>query len=462
MQNKNYVMRDDWGGIPAHQPDEQGITQNNDFFGGNLRGIIEKLGYLEDLGITVIYLNPIFEAYSNHRYDTANYMKIDPLLGTEEDFIELCQKAKGKGIRIILDGVFNHTGSDSVYFNKNGRFPGPGAYQSKDSPYYQWFHFIHFPDKYESWWGIDTLPSVNETDDSYRNYIIWDSDSVVKHWLKCGASGFRLDVADELPDEFLDDLRFAVKNADPDSAIIGEVWEDATNKIAYGIRRRYFLGNQLDTVMNYPLKNGILDFLIYYKDGMMLENLVNGLWENYPKAAFYSLMNLLGTHDTSRILTILSENSSDEGEARQKLFLALMIVSFLPGIPCIYYGDEIGMRGGRDPLNRTCFDFDQRDHLIYKFYKRLFAFRSRIDHLENYEFQPRSAYGSFYSFRRTGRDGRLIVAVNSGDHDEILDFELRDNEILNDFLISGDVSFESQEAFRIRGNSGIVVYIRYS
>lgn len=460
LQNKKYVMRDDWGGEPNRLPDEEGVIRNNDFFGGNLKGIEEKLDYLADLGVTVIYLNPIFEAYSNHRYDTADYKKIDPLLGTEKDFIELSGKARKKGIRILLDGVFNHTGSDSIYFNKYGRFPGTGAYQSKESPYYKWYHFTNFPDQYESWWGIDTLPSVNEREASYRDYIIWNEDSVVKHWLRCGASGFRLDVADELPDEFLDDLRYAVKTTDPEAAVLGEVWEDASNKVSYGVRRRYFQGNQLDSVMNYPLKNGILDFLIESRDGRLLEERINQIWENYPKPAFDSLMNILGTHDTPRIFTVLSQYSKDEAEVRQKLFLALLITFFLPGIPCIYYGDEIGMQGGKDPLNRMCFDFEKRDHTIFKFYKRLLAFRSRINRLGDFTFSPGAAHGSFYSFYRLDRNRRIIVAANSGEHDEILDFGLQENEILKDFLISGDVSFETPGSFRIRGCSGAVVYIQ--
>jgi cyclomaltodextrinase / maltogenic alpha-amylase / neopullulanase len=270
QQNKSYVLREDWGGIPNDKPDSKGIIQNNDFFGGNLRGMIEKLDYMEELGVTVLYLNPVFEAYSNHRYDTADYKKIDPMLGTEDDFRELCETAKGKGIRVILDGVFNHTGSDSLYFNKRGRFPEPGAYQSKDSPYYSWYRFLEFPDQYESWWGIDTLPSVNETEPSFLDYIIRSEDSVIKHWLQCGASGFRLDVADELPDEFLEALHSAVKEIKPDGAVIGEVWEDASNKISYSRRRKYFLGKQLDSVMNYPLKNAVIDYLIHKTDGMAL------------------------------------------------------------------------------------------------------------------------------------------------------------------------------------------------
>ncbi len=459
QQNKEYILREDWGGMPNDKPDGKGIVRNNDFFGGNLRGIIENLDYLEELGVTVIYFNPIFEAYSNHRYDTADYKKIDPMLGSEEDFIELCGKAEEKGIRVILDGVFNHTGSDSLYFNKQGRFHEPGAYQSKDSAYYNWYRFIEFPEKYESWWGIDTLPSVNETEHSFLNYIIRSEDSVIKHWLRCGASGFRLDVADELPDEFLEALRVSVKETDPDAAVIGEVWEDASNKMAYGMRRKYFLGEQLDSVMNYPLKNAVIDFLLRRTDGPALEQTVNSIWENYPPPAFNALMNIMGTHDTRRILTVLSENSRDDDYSRQRLFLNLLITSFMPGIPCIYYGDEIGMKGGKDPFNRLCFEPEKGDPSILRFFRRLFAFRRKIDALEDYGFQPRASEGSFYSFSRAGEKGRLVVAANAGNQDYLLNLAMKDNEILKDFFISGSVSYERQGVFRVGENSGIAAWI---
>ncbi|MDF3001648.1 MAG: glycoside hydrolase family 13 protein [Bacillota bacterium] len=458
-QNKRYVKRSDWGGIPNGLPDENGIVQNNDFFGGNLRGIIDKLNYLEDLGVTVIYLNPIFEAYSNHRYDTADYKKIDPMLGTEEDFRELCMCAGARGIRIILDGVFNHTGSDSLYFNKTGRFPATGAYQSKESPYYNWFRFINHPDEYESWWGIDTLPHINETDPSYLDFIARSKDSVIRHWMRQGASGFRLDVADELPDEFLEAVRRAVKEENPDGALIGEVWEDASNKISYGSRRAYFQGRQLDTVMNYPLKNGVIDYLIDHHDGKTLENLVNSMWENYPQPAFSSLMNLLGTHDTPRILTVLADDGRGGEYARQRLFLALMIISFMPGIPCVYYGDEIGMTGGKDPYNRLCFEPERGDRQIFRFYRRLFDFTKKITDLQNYAYRPRSAEGSFYSFSRTGTMGRLIVAVNSGSQDCLVNLAMKEDERLQDYLISGTVLFERQGVYRIKENSGMASYI---
>jgi 4-alpha-glucanotransferase len=462
QMNKNYILRNDWGGMPVDKPDSKGIVQNNDFFGGNLKGIQEKLDHLVSLGVTVIYLNPIFEAYSNHRYDTANYKKIDPMLGTEDDFSELCKTAAEKGIRIILDGVFNHTGSDSLYFNKNGRYPELGAYQSKDSPYYPWYRFIEFPGKYEAWWGIDTLPGVTETEPTFLDYIIRSEDSVIRHWLKCGASGFRLDVADELPDEFLEELRKAIKETKSDAAVIGEVWEDASNKIAYGKRRRYFLGGQLDTVMNYPLKDALIDYLLQRINGVTLEQNINSLWENYPQPAFRTLMNIMGTHDTRRILTVLGENSRDYEHARQRLFLDLMITAFMPGIPCIYYGDEIGMLGEKDPCNRSCFEPEKGDPYILRFYRRLFAFRKKISELDGYLFRPRSAEGSFYSYERVGSDRRLIVAANAGNQDHLLNLAMKDRETLKDFFLSGSVLYERQGVFRIRENSGIVAWIEFT
>ncbi|MBO5666728.1 MAG: glycoside hydrolase family 13 protein, partial [Firmicutes bacterium] len=305
IKNKKYSIHESWGELPVKGPDENGIVWNNDFFGGNLKGIVEKLAYLEELGVTVIYLNPIFEAFSNHRYDTANYMKIDPMLGVDEDLRTLCEEAKKRGMRVILDGVFNHTGSHSIYFNQDGAYDTVGAAQSKDSPYYKWYQFKAYPDDYESWWGIKTLPNVNEDEPTYLDYILRDKDSVVKHWLSYGISGYRLDVADELPDIFLDEIRKQVKSVDPDACVLGEVWEDASNKIAYDQRRRYFHGDQLDSVMNYPLKDELIAFLLKHGDGKHFMNEICSLWENYPPQNFFALMNLLGTHDTVRIYTVM-------------------------------------------------------------------------------------------------------------------------------------------------------------
>ncbi len=242
LVEKGKWLHRDWHEDPEFRPNEKGKILNNDFFGGNFRGILKKLDYLQSLHVTVIYLNPIFRAFSNHRYDTGDYMQLDPMLGSEEDFAALVSECGKRGIRLLLDGVFNHTGDDSRYFNKYGTYDEIGAYQSKDSKYYSWYNFRHFPDKYDSWWGIDVLPAVNENCPSYIDFITGEN-GVLRRWMKYPLGGFRLDVADELPDEFVAKIRSAVKSANGDAVVIGEVWEDASNKIAYSTRRKYFQGD---------------------------------------------------------------------------------------------------------------------------------------------------------------------------------------------------------------------------
>ena len=458
---KEYILREDWGGEPNSKPDEKGIIRNNDFFGGNLRGIIQKLPYLQELGVTVIYLNPIFEAYSNHRYDTADYKKIDPLLGSEADLCLLCKAAKEKGIRILLDGVFNHTGNDSVYFNQYGRYPELGAWQSKESPYYKWYRFTDYPEKYEAWWGISILPSIHEEEPSYLDYIIRDEDSVIRHWLRCGISGYRLDVVDELPDLFLDELRIAVKSLDEDAAIIGEVWEDASTKVSYGKKRRYLQGDQLDSVMNYPLRTAILRFLGEDGNAEAIAKEIETLHRHYPKTVFYGLMNLLGTHDTPRILTIFREGGN-EAEAQKKLFASLFLWGYMPGIPCIYYGDEIGMTGGRDPANRRCFQEEKADPEISAFYKKFLKFRQNVSAFEpvgSMEFQTGLAEKNLYSFHRKGEQARLLIAVNSGEQTGLLPLQLEPDERLEDFFLAGDVRFADLSTFTLKGTAAVCALI---
>ena len=241
-----YTVRDFAGFLPA-------ARDATDFAGGNLRGVLEKLDYIEGLGVKAIYFNPIVMAWSNHRYDAADYMRPDPMLGTVEDFTALCDAAHGRGMKVVLDGVFSHTGAHSVYFDKFGAFGGGAVSAGPASKYYKWYDFQHFPDKYTCWWGVDALPCVNELDPDYMEYILGE-DGVVATWLRRGADGFRLDVADELPDEFLAALYRRVKAVKPDGVVIGEVWEDASNKISYGVRRTYFTGGELDGVINYPFR----------------------------------------------------------------------------------------------------------------------------------------------------------------------------------------------------------------
>ena len=368
------VYRPDKDGEPFFWPTEQQDGYlNMDYYGGDLEGICQKLPYLESLGVTFIYLNPIFEAHSNHRYNTADYTKIDPLLGTNNDFVRLCKEAKKHGIRIILDGVFSHTGSDSVYFNREGRYNVCGAYNSAQSPYRPWYDFSpNYPCGYRAWWGFETLPEVNESDPSYREFIC-GKGGVIDTWLERGASGFRLDVADELPDDFIEEIRRAVKRHGDDKYLLGEVWEDATTKWSYGRRRTYLLGKGLDAVMNYPFKEAVLAF-VKGMDAAEAADRIMSVCENYPAPALHTLMNFVSTHDTVRAVTAIAGESvegkdrywqsgrrlSPEALAAGRRFLAMAyaLIYMLPGVPSIYYGDEICMQGYKDPFNRAYFDWN--------------------------------------------------------------------------------------------------------
>ena len=365
--------------------DKRGSNSANDFFGGNLKGIEEKLDYIRGMGVTVLYFNPIFEANSNHKYNTGDYMKIDPSFGTEQDFKELCAAAKKKGIRIILDGVFSHTGSDSVYFDRYGNYGGKGAYCDPQSPYRSWYNFNDWPDNYESWWGFNTLPNVNEEDPTYKKFIITGRNSVLAHWMRAGASGWRLDVADELPMDFLRALRKREKGIDPDSALIGEVWEDPTKKMAYGELRCYCTGDTVDAVMNYPLREAVLDFMRCRINARDFVRRVESMRENQPKQFFYSQMNLLGSHDRPRALAVLADVGNMEPErkyrypielekrdyerGKRRLIAAWNLICALPGMPCIYYGDEAGLYAMSDPYCRGTYPWGREDQELLEAFR---------------------------------------------------------------------------------------------
>lgn len=423
---ERYIYKEFTGQPAFEQLEKEGGRQlNNDYFGGNIQGIISKLSYLKSLGVSCIYLNPIFEAHSNHRYNTADYMKIDPLLGSEEDFKELCEKAQEQGIDILLDGVFSHTGEDSIYFNKKGRYRSLGAYQSEQSPYFGWYTFNSFPDDYKSWWGIKSLPEIREENEQYLEFIT-GKGGVVEKWLNLGAAGFRLDVADELPDIFLDRLNRSVKEAKKDALIIGEVWEDASTKESYGKRRRYLCGGQLDSVMNYPFYEAILAFLSGGDGDKLLES-VWSIIENYPKHCVDLLMNHMGTHDTVRLITRLAGESPKEGDrlwqSRQKLSddrfkkgvtlqkLAAFLQYTLPGVPSLYYGDELGSEGYSDPFNRAPFEPEKGNRELITFYKFLGSMRKN-EAFAGGEFIPvRCELGTFSFIRKKGRSA-VLAAVN--------------------------------------------------
>lgn len=427
-ETKPYAeYRSDWGGLPEYRPSANGEVLNEDFFGGNIKGITKKLAYLKSLGVTCIYINPVFEARSNHKYDTGNYMNIDPDFGTEDDLKDLIKKAAKKGMRVMLDGVFSHTGADSIYFNKYGTYDSVGAWQSVDSPYRDWYKFKE--GGYDCWWNIDTLPEVNEDNPRYKEFITGEA-GVLRKWTRLGLGGWRLDVADELTDGFLESAAKAIKSVNPEAVLLGEVWEDASNKIAYGARRKYLLGRQLDSVTNYPFKEDIVNY-IKTGDSRRLNNTINFVINNYPKRTLDNLMNMLGTHDTARILTELGDNGTvDTPEARAKakvlnlpeaiakLKMAATVQYTLPGVPCVYYGDEVGLEGFSDPFNRRCFPWDNKNKDILRHYKKLGALRTAERKIfATGTYKPLKAEGGIFAFARVCECGEeVITIVNNTDN----------------------------------------------
>ena len=422
------TLHERWDETPLCGPNERG-DYCEDFFGGDLAGITEKLDYLASLHVTTLYLNPIFEAASNHRYDTADYETVDPLLGDEQDFRTLCTEAKKHGIRVMLDGVFNHTGAKSRYFNADGFYPAPGAAQGPISPYYSWYSFHPFPTDYDAWWGIKNLPAVNKRNESYVNYIITGENSIVRRWLRAGASAWRLDVADELPDEFIFAIRAVMQQDFPDAYLLGEVWEDGTTKVAYSKRRRYLLGGGLHGLMNYPFRTALLSYLAGTSGAEDFRDAMETIRENYPSPAFYGAMNFLSTHDTPRLLTLLgckqppadrdarahyrlSPAERERGTALLKL-AALVLYAF-PGSPTVYYGDEAGMEGFEDPFNRRTYPWGHEDTALLDWFRTLGRLRAERESLQSGGITYPLAAGRVLCFARRAGDEVSLCAVNAG------------------------------------------------
>jgi len=420
----NFRLHKVWGGQPDYLPAADGEIHNDDVFGGDLRGIIEKLDYLVSLHVGAIYLSPVFRAESNHKYNTGDYLSIDGMFGSEADFDDLVRETRARDIYLILDGVFNHTGDDSIYFNKYGRYPGPGACQSKDSRYYDWYTFEHWRDGYECWWGVPTLPSIRKDSPDFREFVC-GRGGVLEHWMARGVRGWRLDVADELSDGMLDAIRKTAKAHDPDTLVLGEVWEDASTKIAYGERRRYFQGAQLDSVMNYPLQDAIIAYL-RGGDCAGLALLLAREQNNYPASVQRSLMNILGTHDTMRVLSALGADEYPDGgdrEAQSKAALtpeqrsrglrllraAALLQMTLPGVPCVFYGDEAGVEGWGDPFCRACYPWGSEDAGLLGWYRKLGEIRASREEFREGEYKLLRADRGLFCF---SRGGKVVVAVN--------------------------------------------------
>ena len=434
---KEIFIHTNWDDVPIMMPNSRTDNQALDFYGGDLNGIREKLPYLESLGVTVIYLNPIFLSRSNHRYDTGDYTRIDPLLGTEEDFRALCAECEQRGMRIMLDGVFNHTGDDSIYFNRYGTFPEKGAYQGSQSRWYKWYTFTRFPNAYNCWWGIDNVPTVNKDDPDYQEFILGEN-GIVRRWLAEGAGAWRLDVADELSMDMLRRLRAAARAERDDCVILGEVWEDASHKEVWGETRCYCTGDTLDSVMNYPLRTALLDFFTFRSTSRQLARLILSQQENYSLPFYYSLMNILGSHDRPRAINVLAGKDFDDvppkdrgrctmtdaelALGKSRYLMMLRVVCALPGIPCVYYGDEAGCWGAADPFNRGTYPWGHEDTAFLEEVRAVLRQRSESRILKTGDLHIltpdndtiviiRSISGGRDVFGEAARDGSVSVKV---------------------------------------------------
>ena len=452
----------DWYTPPYYRKDQYGRISTWDFYGGNLEGVREKLGYLKAFGVTAIYLNPIFEAASNHRYDTGDYMRIDPMLGDLKTFERLCSDAEKMGISIILDGVFNHTGCDSLYFNKYGNYAEVGAYQSKDSKYADWYKFGGDADtEYQCWWGVDDLPDVDEFNPDYREFICGEN-GVVRYWIRHGAAGWRLDVADELPDEFIADIKRAALAEREDAVVIGEVWEDASNKVSYGELRSYLLGDELDGAMNYPFRTSVIEFLTNRASAYTIADRFEELRENYPDEALRSCLNLLGSHDRERIITMLSGapasdwlsdderrhyrlNDGQRDLAVSRLWMATLMQMTMPGVPCIYYGDEAGVEGYTDPYNRAPFPWGREDQNCRALYRNAVALRKTLPELfVDGDFIPFALNDDVFGYWRTHGDDVVAVLINaSRTTTHVVDLPMRGEEV--DDVVQGKKPWVSDD-----------------
>lgn len=406
-------------------------VKNNEFFGGTLWGVLEKLDYLQSLGVGVLYLSPIFKAASNHKYDTGDYETVDPQFGGEEALRALLAECEKRDIAVILDGVFNHTGSDSRYFNKEGSYDTVGAYQSRRSPYANWFYFKEFPDSYECWWDIEILPKMNLSNPETHHYFV-GKGGIVDRYTRMGVRGWRLDVVDEVPDAFLDELCMRVREATKgEGVVIGEVWENAADKIAYGKRRRYFRGGQLDGVMNYPVRTGLISF-VRDGDAPALCRVLREIWGSYPPSVSHSLMNLLSTHDTERILTVLGgapdDGSRTNAELREvrltpdekktaicRLRMAAALQFTLFGVPSVFYGDEAGLEGYHDPFCRRPYPWGEENEELLRFYRKLGGIRQQNPVLAEGDFAILREEENAIAFERKDERGHLIVAANRGE-----------------------------------------------
>lgn len=456
------IINPDWeNGIPEYQLYPGAPLKNNEFFGGTLWGIIEKLDYLAELGVKTIYLSPIFKAYSNHKYDTGNYLEVDEMFGGDEAFMTLIKQADKHSMKIVLDGVFNHTGDNSIYFNKYNTYDSVGAFNSSDSKYRNWY-FFKDNNNYDSWWGIDILPKLNHQTLSCRRYFTGES-GIAQKYVEAGIGGWRLDVADELSNEFLDEFREVVKDKNQDAIIIGEVWENAADKVAYSKRRRYFQGKQLDSVMNYPFKNALIEYMKTENADVLYNELVD-IYSSYPKCVCDSLMNLLGTHDTERILTVLSMDRPDgrsmtdiansklsekqRRNAIEKLLIASTVQYTVYGFPSVFYGDEAGIEGYSDPFCRKPFPWNNISQTLHSHYVKLGKIRNSNEAFNGGEFDILYHNNGTIIYKRQSEDSKILICVNASGYAENVSIDGEYYDLYNEITVK-NIDFIKPMSFLI-------------
>ena len=413
-------------------PNKDGIW-NADFYGGDLKGINDKLDYIKSLGADIIYLSPIVWSQSNHRYDASDYEKVDPYAGTNDDLKELCDEAHKRNMKVVLDAVFNHTGNDSKYFNELGTFNELGAFQSKDSKYYPFYRKYYDNNRtyFDYWWGMKNLPVCDGYSKEWQQYI-YGKNGVIDKWFNLGIDGLRLDVADELTDEFIEGIRTAVKRNKKDGFVLGEVWKNPMR-----MNRGYLdSGKGMDSVMNYPLVDALIKY-IKYGDFNTLKEVVNQLKYEYPEEVLNVLMNFTSTHDISRAITIFGTNELkrdgewawdinnndrnyqknykltsleyEKGKDMYKLYT--FILTFFPGILSIFYGDELGMEGLGNLANRKPFT-TEKDQELFEFFKRMGTIRTNEPFLRDASFDLLDLNDKIMLFKREKEKEKAIIAVN--------------------------------------------------
>lgn len=436
-----------WEDSPMYIKDNLGRMARWDFYGGNLKGILNKLDYIKSLGVSIIHLSPAFKSSSCHKYDTGNYEIIDEMFGTNDEFRELCEKAESKGIKIILDIVLSYTSSDSKYFNKLGNYDEVGAYQSPNSKYYDWYKFSKYPYQYESWWGITERPNVNSMQKEYIDYIIRNENSIIKKWMDFGVSGWRLNVIDELPDEFIELIRTSMQESNKDSVLLGDNWDDASNKVSYSKRRKYLFGREVQAVTNYPLRESLINFTKGYIKSDRFKQKVMSLYENYPRESFYGNMNVIGTNDTERILTVLDGNI--------ELLKLLVVIQFtFPGVPLIYYGDESGLKGGKEPDNRKSYPWGNEDKELINFYHKVISIRNNENALKKGNFNIYETDSDVFAFERNYENEKVIILVNVSN----------EQKLIKDINLSGSYVnlFDIGEKYKFKGKNSVIITTPYS